>query len=67
MWDQISSLSKYPLIQDLRRSDYTYRAQVIEDSIQARIVTLATFTDLQNAFDKVWKDGHFVKLLRSSI
>jgi len=30
-------------------------------------VTLATFIDLQKAFDKVWKDGLQVKLLRSGI
>ena len=45
----------------------THLAQVIEDSFQAQKVTLAAFIDLQKAFDKVWKDGLLVKLLRSGI
>jgi hypothetical protein len=44
----------------------THLAQVIEDSFQARKVTLAAFIDLQKAFDKVWKDG-LVKLQRTGI
>ena len=45
----------------------TYLSQVIEDAFQAQKVVLATFIDLQKAFDKVWKDGLLVKLLRSGI
>nr|KAG5689418.1 hypothetical protein BaRGS_017936 [Batillaria attramentaria] len=45
----------------------THLAQVIEDSFQAQKVTLTAFIDLQKAFDKVWKDGLLVKLLRSGI
>ena len=42
-------------------------AQVIEDAFQEQKVALTTFIDLQKAFDKVWKDGVAVKLLRSGI
>ena len=45
----------------------THLAQVIEDAFQAKKVTLAVFIDLQKAFDKVWKDGLVVKLLRSGV
>ena len=45
----------------------THLAQVIEDAFQAQKVTLAVFIDLQKAFDKVWKDGLLVKLLRNGI
>ena len=45
----------------------THLSQVIEDAFQAQKVTLAVFIDLQKAFDKVWKDGLLVKLLRSGI
>ena len=45
----------------------TYLSQVIEDSFQAQKVVLATFIDLQKAFDKVWKEGLLIKLLRSNI
>ena len=45
----------------------THLAQVIEDAFQAKKVTLAVFIDLQKAFDKVWKDGLLVKLLRCGI
>ncbi|KAK7113996.1 hypothetical protein V1264_000134 [Littorina saxatilis] len=45
----------------------THLSQVIEDAYQAQKVTLATFIDLQKAFDKVWKDGLLVKLLRSGV
>jgi hypothetical protein len=44
-----------------------YLEQVKEDSFQARKVTIAAFTDLQKAFDKMWKDGLLVKLQRSGI
>ena len=42
-------------------------AQVIEDAFQAKKVVLASFIDLQKAFDKVWKDGLVVKMVRSGI
>nr|KAG5710141.1 hypothetical protein BaRGS_006660 [Batillaria attramentaria] len=45
----------------------THLAQVIEDAFQAQKMTLGVFIDLQKAFDKVWKDGLLVKLLRSGI
>ena len=42
----------------------THLYQVVEDAFQSKKVTLAVFVDLQRAFDKVWKDGLLVKLLR---
>jgi ribonuclease HI len=42
-------------------------SQIIEDAFQAKKATLACFIDLQRAFDKVWKDGLLVKLLRYGI
>ena len=45
----------------------THLAQVIEDAFQAKKVVLASFIDLQKAFDKVWKDGLVVKLLRVGV
>ena len=45
----------------------THLSQVIEDAFQAKKVILTTFIDLQKAFDKVWKDGLFTKLLRCGI
>ena len=45
----------------------THLAQVIEDAFQAKKVVLASFIDLQKAFDKVWKDGLIVKMQRSGI
>ena len=38
-----------------------------EDAFQDQKVVLATFTDLQRAFDKVWKDGLLVKLQRVGV
>lgn len=37
-------------------------SQVIEDVFIARKVNLAVFIDLQNAFNRVWKDALLVKL-----
>ena len=45
----------------------THLAQVIEDAFQAKKVVLASFIDLQKAFDKVWKEGVGVKMLRAGI
>ena len=45
----------------------THLSQVIEDAFQAKKVMLAAFIDLQKAFDKVWKSGLVVKLLRAGI
>ena len=45
----------------------THLSQVIEDAFQTKKVILASFIDLQKAFDKVWKDGLLVKLLRNGI
>ena len=41
----------------------THLAQVIEDAFQAKKVVLASFIDLQKAFDKVWTDALVVKLV----
>ena len=43
-----------------------YLAQNIEDAFQEKKV-LAVFFDLSNAFDKVWKEGLLVKLLRTGV
>ena len=40
---------------------------VTEDAFQGQKVVVATFIDLQRAFDKVWKDGLLVKLQRISV
>ena len=45
----------------------THLSQVVEDAFQSKKVTLAVFVDLQRAFDKVWKDGLLVKLLRFGV
>ena len=42
----------------------THLSQVINNAYQANKVILAVFIYLQKAFDKVWKDGLMVKLLR---
>ena len=39
----------------------------MEDAFQSKKVTLAVFVDLQRAFDKVWKNGLLVKLLRFGV
>ena len=44
-----------------------YLAQNIEDALQEKRKVLVVFFDLSNAFDKVWKEGLFVKLLRTSV
>ena len=38
-----------------------YLAQETEDAFQDQEVVFTTWTDLQKAFDKVWKDGLLVK------
>ena len=45
----------------------TYLSQVIEDTFQAEKVVVASFIDLQKAFDKVWKDGLLAKLQKNGI
>ena len=42
-------------------------AQNIEDAFQEKRKVLAAFFDLSNAFDKVWKEGLLVKLLRTGM
>ena len=42
-------------------------AQNIEDAFQEKRKVLAVFFDLSNAFDKVWKEGLLVKLLRTGV
>ena len=44
-----------------------YLAQNIEDAFQEKRKVLAVFFDLSNAFDKVWKEGLIVKLLRTGV
>ena len=41
-----------------------YLAQNIKDGFQEKRKVLAVFFDLSNAFDKVWKEGLLVKVLR---
>ena len=45
----------------------TYLAQHIEDAFQKKKKVLAVFFDLSNAFDKAWKEGLIVKLLRTGV
>ena len=42
-----------------------YLSQNIENAFQEKRKVLAVFFDLSNAFDKVWKEGLLVKLLRT--
>ena len=44
-----------------------YLVQNIEDGFQEKKKILAVFFDLSNAFDKVWKEGLLVKLLRTGV
>ena len=44
-----------------------YLAQNIEDAFQEKRKVLAVFFDFSNAFDKVWKEGLLVKLLRTGV
>ena len=44
-----------------------YLALNIEDAFQEKRKVLAVFFDLSNAFDKVWKEGLLVKLLRTGV
>ena len=45
----------------------TYLSQEIEDAFQEQKLVLVSWIDLQKAFDKVWMEGLFVKLLRNGI
>ena len=40
----------------------TLLTQDIENGFQQKMKALAVFVDLTKAFDKVWKEGFFVKL-----
>ena len=40
-----------------REDQVTYISEAIEDAFQDKQHTLAVWVDLENAFDKVWKDG----------
>ena len=44
-----------------------YLVQNIEDAFQEKRKVLAVFFDLSYAFDKVWKEGLLVKLLRTGV
>ena len=45
----------------------TYLVQNIKDAFQEKKKVLAVFFDLSNAFDKVWKEGLLVQLLRTGV
>ena len=45
----------------------TYLAQEIEDAFQEKKLTLAVWVDLEKAFDKVWKKGLRLKMIRYGI
>ena len=45
----------------------TYLSQEIEDAFQEQKLVLASWVDLQKAFDKVWMEGLLVKLPRNGI
>ena len=44
-----------------------YLVENIEDAFQEKRKVLAVLFDLSNAFDKVWKEGLLVKLLRTGV
>ena len=44
-----------------------YLAQSIEDAFQETKYVLKVYFDLSNAFDKLWKEGLLVKLLRTGV
>ena len=44
-----------------------YLTQEIDNEFQEKKKTLAVFVDLTKAFDKVWKDGLLLKLLKKNI
>ena len=44
-----------------------YLTQDVEDAFQKKMKTLAVFVDLKSAFDKVWKEGLLIKLLRKQV
>ena len=46
---------------------FAYLVQNIKDAFQEKEKVLAVFFDLSNAFDKVWKEGLLVKLLRTGV
>ena len=45
----------------------TLLVQEIENAFQEKMKTIAVFVDLTAAFDKVWKDGLLLKLLRKQV
>ena len=45
----------------------TYLAQSVENAFQEKKKTVATFVDLSKAFDKMWKKGLLLKLLRAGV
>ena len=44
-----------------------YLTQEIENAFQQKMKTLAVFVDLTKAFDKVWKEGLLLKLLKKKV
>ena len=45
----------------------TYLSQSVENAFQEKKKVVATFVDLSEAFDKVWKDGLLLKLSKAKI
>ena len=45
----------------------TYIAQKIEDGFQDKQHTLTVCTDMEKAYDRVWKDGLRLKLQKSGV
>ena len=45
----------------------TFIAQKIEDGFQDKQHTLTVWIDMEKAFDKVWKDGLRLELLKSGV
>ena len=52
---------------EARWTKLAYLAQNIEDAFQDKKKVLAVCFDLSNTFDKVWKEGLLVKLLRTGV
>ena len=44
-----------------------FLAQEVENAFQMKMKTIAVFVDLTKAFDKVWKEGLLLKLLKKDI
>ena len=49
------------------KDQLAYLARNIEDAFQEKKKVLAIFFDISDAFDKVWKEGFLVKLVRTGV